>query len=479
MLLSEILNTAKQIKQMNHINESYKSQKISKWFTTLLNSACFIEPHTKYDYYLIQTDKQYFRYTDLINYYSTLLQSGNRNQIQRKCDNPASRDMIMNTKYTVSDKKTEFIHNINIQISQLLNKSFNWSTIKDTDLVQIDIDKARVKPYKNCLQFWTDFDDNLLAICLNNTIILYCDRQYSFDYMEVDDSYTGPTDIDNINSYKEVHDFIEKAFKVKYPRYEIYLNEPNKLKKEKNIANTKQLTNDYNLYKIYALTSYAMENNDMTDTFKAREEYNKFLEEYKNTNIKKIIEYRKIIHNKTSDKYLKKIDNVLDICYNTIIELHKKELEVSNNYISQLNAVRTKYVSLDYLPTEVIKVLKEKEYDSILFLPYRYSSPRKYYKEAGIYIDKIETAFILVLIYIQAIINMCTAIIDFINKKEFKENDWKIIKYNTTTIKNIYTWIIHITKNDILQYCINYINVSCPYIAIKTVMQDLQNIEKD
>jgi len=47
------------------------------------------------------------------------------------------------------------------------------SDITDSELITISPIDAKKKIYKTGLQFWVDYDNNLRAVVIDNTIILY------------------------------------------------------------------------------------------------------------------------------------------------------------------------------------------------------------------------------------------------------------------------------------------------------------------
>lgn len=342
MLLSEVLYIAKNINKYKSLNESLKSNILSDILHKFDNSNVTIGPYNK-NYYKGYQDKG-VSFFDVKYEYQRLAE---RNQLtQEMCDTVEGRQKIINCDYKKKKRQkqwdgTYYNNGIIYYIIQTVkNKSghnIGLPDITDSDLITISPADAKKKIYKTGLQFWLDYDNNLRAVVIDNTIILYIKQfnQYN-SWLKPNPDYHEKTDFStfaNSRNDEPLEEFINKAF-IKIPVYDIYTSNVD-IKNELGANNVKSLQNVPGISKVYVVNPEGMNNSDITEKLKSRKDYKIFLESQTNLNKKNIERYQKLLKVRRSQgvesKIINKIYDFLDACMDTTIELQDLDNDVLTN----------------------------------------------------------------------------------------------------------------------------------------------------
>ncbi len=341
MLLNEILNIAKNLNNYKELNESFKSTKLVQLLQPFLNSTL-----TKKAYYLNSNNLKTYNNTYLDAEYAYRHIINNNNLTQDLCDDPKQRLKIINQtvkKYKNGQNKILYLIDV---IKSKTEEYIGLSDIQDKNLISIDIEDAKKKPYKSGLQFWVNNDDELRAICINNKIIALIIKGSKFDsIIEVNPDYKGPTDIsklyDDTNTHMYLDEFLDKAFNI-IPKYNILLEDKH-IKKELGVNNIKTLQNaryKYDISKVYVVNEEGMQNINTEEKLKTRKDYKDFLKQqiefyqkdYKTHFPLRYVNKLELARSKNVDnKILQKLPDLFNIVFETFNALNNKELTLINN----------------------------------------------------------------------------------------------------------------------------------------------------
>lgn len=340
MLLSEVLYIAKNINKYKSLNESLKSNILADILHKFDYSNITIEPIRK-GYYRNEQGVSFF---DVKYTYQRLAE---RNQLtQEMCDTVEGRQKIIECDYKKKKRQkqwdgTYYNNGIIYYIMQTVkNKSghnIGLSDITDSDLITISPADAKKKIYKTGLQFWLDYDNNLRAVVIDNTIILYIKQfnQYN-SWLKPNPDYHEKTDFSTFSNSRNdepLEEFINKAF-IKIPVYDIYTSNVD-IKNELGANNVKSLQNVPGISKVYVVNPEGMSNSDITEKLKSRKDYKIFLESQTNLNKKNIERYQNQLKVRRSQgvdsRIINKIYDFLEVCMDTTIALQDLDNDVLTN----------------------------------------------------------------------------------------------------------------------------------------------------
>lgn len=426
MLLSEILNIAKDIQQKRHkpINESLNGKflinLLDKTFkdTNVGLKAVPINDENSVKNTLVKLND---RYKYLARY---------DNLTQEECDDPKFREKILNCKYLKVNYISNILKLITQRVKNLTKHNIALSELEDTDFVKITKDESRKKPYKNCLQFHLDVYDKLKAVCLDNKILVYFNNDnYVFkadELYKVNYDYTGPTDItDDFENYHCPNrvKFILNAF-TRIPNIDI-LTDPNLIKKCIGAANVKTLLENGHIFTIYALKPDVIDTDDLNEKMQTRKEYKEYLESQMNLNRKNIERYKNIIllnkKNFINKKVTNKTNEILDTLMDLCVVLKAKEIQLisdSNTLFKPNNYYYMSSVELYKLYNQLSVYIQEHYSDLLID-----KSPTKRYKEYIIKTTNIGDIFRLLNIEIELILTETNKVINLLNLYGKVKND--------------------------------------------------------
>lgn len=342
MLLSEVLYIAKNINKYKSLNEALKSNILS----TILHKFDYsnITVEAKNHRYYRGYDDKGVSFFDIKYEYQRLAERGQLTQ--EMCDTVEGRQKILDCDYVKKKKAKQwgntYINNgvIYMIMETVKNKSghnIGLSDITDSDLITISPADAKKKIYKTGLQFWVDYNDELRAVVVDNTIILYIKQLNQYDsWLKPNPDYHEKTDFSTFSDSRNdepLEDFINKAF-IKIPVYHI-LSSNVDIKNELGANNVKTLQNVPGISKVYVVNAEGMQNTDITEKLKSRSDYRSFLESQTNLNKKNIERYKQILKvRRTQDdgsKIINKIYDFMDICLDTNIALQELDNDVISN----------------------------------------------------------------------------------------------------------------------------------------------------
>lgn len=345
MLLSEVIQIAKHIKQYTPINEAYNAN-IIRQIVNPVNRYSILDIQSKSGYMDVVKDGN-----DLIWAYKRKYRNVPE-MLDDYFNKPEGRDAVLNQR--IFKYKVSFINTINNRLKDQCDMQIDIANISDDQIEIIDdITLAKKKPYKSCLQFWVNNDTNqLIAITCQNKIICVC-KQYKSDMYSIplnNKNFVGHytqeeckqmlDEVDERN-YTLFKEFYSKAFKL-VNKVNIYDTDKD-IKKELNtialsINKLLEYFQEQQIYniRIYAVNSEGMEQNNITEKMNLREEYKKYLimekrflhdqqERYRNY-VKE--QKGKQLKNKTENKVKQFLELCLD-AYNECIQLQVQFLTKS------------------------------------------------------------------------------------------------------------------------------------------------------
>ncbi len=341
MLLSEVLYIAKNINKYKSLNESLKSNILSDIFHKFDYSNITVYPVRKGYYY--NNKDQGVSFFDLKYEYQRLAE---RNQLtQEMCDTVEGRQKVLGCEYKKRKKYKEWngtysdngiIYMVMQKIQEKSTHKIGLSDITDSEIITISQSDAKKKIYKTGLQFWIDYDNNLRAVVIDNTIILYIKQLNQYDsWLTPNPNYHEKTDFSKFSDRNDeyLENFINNAF-TKIPVYHILMSNVD-LKNELGANNVKSLQNVPGISKVYVVNPEGMENSDIEEKLKTRRDYKLFLESQTNLNLKNIERYKNELKVRRSQgvesKIVNKIYDFLDVCMDTTIALQDLDNDVLTN----------------------------------------------------------------------------------------------------------------------------------------------------
>lgn len=452
MRLNEVLQIAKNLQK---INESYKSQTLQDYFSVIENSTIYFNVE-------IPNNKSFFK-SALTDYdiYSTYVKLYYNNELtQDKLDDPQLRDNLFKNiryekKYTKTSKKyydnseKGFVINLLNQIRIKTDSEIGISELSDDNLQKISVEDSKKKLYKNKLQFWISYDNKLRAVTKDNTVICYITYENEYWYYS-NKNYSGPTKIDlslfsskyssyDIISNEQFKTFLNNAFN-KLQVINVHFLD-NEIKNNLGANNVKTLQNKLtDVLFIYAVNDEGMEKSDYSEIKKSRLEYKKFLEEQININIKNAERYKSIVKTqkfKTSE-ITQFIEDMLDVCHDSCIELQEKMLTI-------LEDETIEHLSYYYYPSFNLNY----KYNNLkTLLPNNIST---YYSRRGkltsesCQLQSYGDCFLVINLYIQDLLNKCKYLYDNIiklhdmDRTNTEKNNIQFISHLIDQIKSNYT----------------------------------------
>ena len=444
MLLSDVLYIAK---NLNSLNEAYKSNILRTIFQRYEYSSITLNPE------YIDNKNTWRKAEPLTSYeicdkYCRLYR--NNELTQESLDDPKQREKLMNIKYVKNKKK---------------------------------------KPYKNNLQFWFTYDNELKAICKDNKIIALIVKNYDSWYKS-NPEYKGTTDIElfehNYYSYdlekKIKEEFISKAF-IEIPVFKLMCN-PNLIKQELGANNIKTLMTKELISYVYTVNDEGMENINYDEIIKQRQDYIKYLNTQKDLADKNHqrylneIKYRK--EHGTDNKIQDFVNNAYDIIFDAYNDMQQFMFKyLSDNiekyiikYAQSINILYdTKYAKLKTL-------LPENVYEGSRGYSRRYKQP---YEE--FYVKTIGDCFIVINLYFENLLNDLQFFINTLNtiqelKKDTEKNK-DVILSNLKYLKDKYNLVIKNINynNDNVLSTVVYI-LKQVQINPEPILSKLMNVQK-
>lgn len=482
MLLSEILNIAKDIQQKRHkpINESLKGN----FLVNILDNT-FKDTNIGLKAVPIDDGKFIYNTLNKLNERYRYLASYD-NLTQEKCDDPKLREKILNCKYVKTNYISNILKLITKRVKNLTEHNIALSEVEDTDFVKITKEESRKKPYKNCLQFHLDVYDRLKAVCLDNKILVYFNNDNNVfkadELYKVNYDYTGPTDITDDFEYYHCPDrikFILKAF-TSIPNIDI-LTDPNLIKKCICAANVKTLLENGHIFTIYALKPEVIDTDDLNKKMQSRKEYKEYLESQMNLNKKNIERYKKIILLNKKDSITRKISNnineILDTLMDLCVVLKAKEIQLisdSNTLFKPTNFYYMSSVELFKLYYQ-FRIYIQEHYSELLID----KSSNKRYKEYEITTTNIGDIFRLLNIEIELILSEANKVINELKLYEKVKNDNLSDEDNIIYINRIkkqYNFLRDLFNKEIFKLSLDVLKDSYN-IDLDYIFRDIYNLQ--
>ena len=482
MLLSEVLSISK---KLNHINESYKSDKLRNIISDINKSSMYTENRCTDIYDLQASFNSIYRQFTYNNLSKTNLVTlfNNINTLSKYID---VRPLSKNTNFSFIKKINQYLH-VNF------NTPIDISNITDNDITEIDdLTKAKTKQYKQGLQFWVNQDNQLRAVTYYNKIICLI-IPYNTKYSAVipNKSFSGNYTSDEIESmleklnnenYKPFNDYIKQAF-IMIQRYNIlYDDRYIKNELDANALSINKLieyfNKNYEYINIYCINNDAMINNNINQKIISRKEYNAFLNEMRNYLYKQRERYKDIIKDNKNKRLSKSKET-------KIIDLLNEQLELLTDiYDLQINLMASNNINIDKLSTRYISVtgdmykISQMNHTSSIknMIRQNYSHQRRnrdtYY---DMYIYNIYELIILVILYIQSSINRLQSLIDsYASIQNAQDNPDEISMILNNIKQNIQSYNLYTYNSSACRYklvrLLKEVNIN------NNIIQQLDNI---
>lgn len=486
MLLSEVLEFAKELK---HINEAYKSQKLSDIFKKFDYSSLTLKP------VYIDSTKASWRSASPLDTWDVKYQykdlAVHNLLTQELLDDPKKRDEHFNIKYVKKKPNSydrPFIEELLSFIRSKTGYNIGISEIEDSHLEQISIEDAKKKPYKSRLQFWMGFDNELKAVCKDNIIITYIVKEGT--WLENNHDYKGPTNMGlfnkNIYNYEDdeliVKEFIKKAFK-EIPVYKVYFS-PKEIKDILGANNIKTLQNKSDVFRVFAVNAEGMEKSDYNEIAKNRLDYRQYLNSQMDLAQKNFNRYKNEIKLRKEQGIDSKVLITVDNAYNIIFDIYSDLQTFMMPFISNISKYKFEYtpysesIQYNYKYQNLINIVPDNIHK------YHAGSKRNGYDVYEYYFYNIGDAFIILNTYLEYLLKTLeelTNIIDKINKlkQDTKQNKDYILSY----IDNLKTSYVNFFK--LLNYDNDNVMEKALYlldsvkIDPKPILNKLKNIKAE
>lgn len=438
MLLSDVLYISKNFKNNTlTLNESLKSSIIQRLLKPFEYSNDSLQPMTYSSWrkrYVTTDDAPTF--LDVVYNYKRLIRDGALTL--DLCDTIEGRESVINTKYKKKSpvqlynrrKENGFISTLTTLLQDKVDHNIGLSDITDEHIIEISPEDAKKKIYKTGLQFWCDYHENLRAVTIDNTIVMYIEVKSKFgQWQEVNPAYHEKTDISNFNNNEALEEFVSKAFKP-INTYVICTN-TKEIKEYIKTNNIKGLQGISSITHVYAVNTEGMKVSDTTEKLKSRKEYRDYLNSLYNLAKKNIERYKNIIKVRKSQgvdsKIIQDVQNLLANCMNTIIQLQDNAM---NNFDVLLNLNCNRYddsLEIDYNSYDLFAEIKKLlNYNENMWYSGSYKRGRA---KIGYTKYRIKTGydyFVIFNAYINLCIEKCKTVIDSYDL--FKEENDKLNK---------------------------------------------------
>lgn len=428
MLLSEVLYIAKNLYKCE-LNEDIKSKTLRDLLRPFSYSNLTLHSryhHQIYSFDDMTRDQEGISFFDVTYAYKRAAEDGILTQ--ELCDTVEGRTSLINRIYIKKKKRKIYgdryenqgpIYDIIQKIKEQTGYNIGLSEIKDSQLIAISPADAKKKAYKNGLQFWTDFGDQLVAITIDNSIVLYiiCSSEYGSWY-EPNPNYKEKTDFSNFaNSNEAIEEYVRKAFN-KIPVYKILTNNAD-IKKELGANNIKALQETGRIYKVFVVKPDTMSSIDTTNKLLSRREWKQFLQSQLDIAKNNIDRYKKQIEvNKISGDDSKIINSVYafsDICFDVLLNLQDFEFDYLNNESKDFRFEHAYYTSIVLSNTKYVEPLKQIDSLKIFKSERRDVNTRYKYKVNIFSIESVADCFAVINVYINFLIKNVNTIIQYYN----------------------------------------------------------------
>lgn len=426
MLLSEVLYIAKNLKNYK-LNEGLKSKTLRDLLRPFSYSNLTLHSryhHQIYSFDDMTRDQEGISFFDVTYAYKRAAKDGILTQ--ELCDTVEGRTSLINRIYIKKKKRKIYgdryenqgpIYDIIQKIKEQTGYNIGLSEIQDSQLIQVSPDDAKKKKYKSGLQFWVNYSDQLVAITIDNSIVLYITDKGDYgSWYEPNPNYKEKTDFSQFeNNEDAIEEYVKKAFN-KIPVYKI-LTKNADIKEELGANNIKALQTKGYVYKVYVVNPDEMSSIDTTNKLLSRREWKQFLQSQLDIAKNNIDRYKKQIEvNKISGNDSKIINSVYafsDICFDVLLNLQDFEFDYLNNeskdfrfeYYTSIVLSNTKYVE----PLKQIDSLK-------IFKSERRGVNTPYKYKVNIFsIESVADCFAVINVYINFLIKNVNTIIQYYN----------------------------------------------------------------
>lgn len=489
MLLSDVLYISKKFKNNTlTLNESLKSSIIQRILKPFEYSNDSLQP-MKYSSwkkrYVITGDAPTF--LDVVCDYKRLIRDGSLTQ--DLCDTIEGRESVINTKYKKKSpvqlynrrKENGFISLLTTLLQEKVDHNIGLSDINDDHIIEISPDEAKKKIYKNGLQFWCDYNENLRAITIDNTIVMYIEVTSKFgQWQEVNPAYHEKTDISNFTNNEAIEEFVSKAFKP-INTYVICTN-TKEIKEYIKTNNIKGLQGISSITHVYAVNTEGMKASDITEKIKSRKEYKDYLNSIYNLAKKNIERYKNIIkvrkNQGVDSKIIQDVQSLLTNCMNTIIQLQDNAM---NNFDILLNLKCNNYEDIDYNSYDLFNEIKKLlNYNENMWYTGSYKSGRSKIGYTKYCIKTGYDYFVIFNAYINLCIEKCKNVIDsydlFKEENNKSNKDLDVITDKLHMLKLRYNSLKECvdSKSNILRHAKEYIN-EYTNINIENILKPVQD----
>ena len=433
MLLSEVLYIAKNLKNYK-LNEGLKSKTLRDLLRPFSYSNLTLNPrfhHQKYSFDDMEKDRAGVSFFDVTFAYQRAAKDGILTQ--ELCDTVEGRSSIINRIYIKKKKRKIYgnsyenmgpIYDIIKIIRIKTGYNIGLSEIQDSQLITISPDDAKKKKYKTGLQFWVNYEDQLVAITIDNSIILYITNKGDYgSWYEPNPDYKEKTDFSDFDTNeKSVEEYVKKAFR-KIPVYKILTSNVD-IKNELGANNIKALQANGYIYKVYVVNPDYMSSIDTTQKLQTRTEWRAFLQSQLNLASKNIQRYKQQIKlNKTTgddSKIIKGVSNFSDICFDVLQKVQDFEFDYLSKDAIDFHFENSYCITVELTGHKYQDALKKidnfKVFQSERRGPY---NSRHKYKVDIFSIDSVTDCFAIVNVYIDSIIQQVQEVI--IRYNEYKE----------------------------------------------------------
>lgn len=478
MLLSEVLQIAKDIKKYHKLNEALKSSILTQVFHKLDNTSLNLQPLKK-SWYTDDNDHRQdcwvntyegAKYYDIEYRYENKARRGTLTQ--EDCDTVEGRTNMIGYKYKKASKsKSKYayhdeynggtIYRILTTINELTGMNVGISEISDDNIVKVNMEEAKKKQYKFGLQFWMDYEDNLKAVTKDNKIILLLDYADYTSWYTVNPDYHEKTDFSNFDrDRKSLEEFIGKAF-IRIPVIKIY-TKASDIKSVIKTNNIKGLQSLPGIDYVYVVNETGLQHADYTEKKLNRKQYKQFLEKQLDIAKDNIRRYKDIIKVRRSQNIdstvISKVNQLYELCMDATIDLQNIEMnELSTMTDSQFYSDSFLYNRIDLKYYYTLKDKIRESFGKEGIYTYNYGSRNQYTKEMFT-INSIGDLFFLY----NTIINVFILLIDKVIRSYEQYNTAKNKQDNISNL----TFSIDLLKK-------SYKDLSKEILSYKSITQEI------
>ena len=430
MLLSEVLYIAKKLKNYK-LNEGLKSKTLRDLLRPFSYSNLTLHSryhHQRYSFDDMTRDQEGISFFDVTYAYKRAAKDGILTQ--ELCDTVEGRTSLINRIYIKKKKRKIYgdryenqgpIYDIIQKIKEQTGYNIGLSEIQDSQLIQVSPDDAKKKKYKSGLQFWVNYSDQLVAITIDNSIVLYITDKGDYgSWYEPNPNYKEKTDFSQFeNNEDAIEEYVKKAFN-KIPVYKI-LTKNTDIKEELGANNIKALQTKGYVYKVYVVNPDEMPSIDSTQKLNTRAEWRAYLQSQLNLAAKNIQRYKQQIKlNKASgddSKIIKGVSKFADVCFDVLQKVQDFEFDYLSKDSVDFHFEESYYISVELSGYKYQSALKKID-DMKIYKSERKDSynPRHKYKVDMFSIESVADCFAIVNVYIDSIIQLVDQVVTRYNE---------------------------------------------------------------